>query len=373
MTFESSRRDDYAKAIALPWWGAQLIAWALFCIVSFLSLTLWYGNPRWMHVVHIALQAVTGAFVTWPLARVLRYANKGGVVQRLLAHLFIVAIAAFLWNILRMATFDAMLSAPAIWEDFGGWYFTALLIFGLWAALYYVAKAYSQIAAQRADVEAEKLRRVEAESLSREAQMKMLRYQLNPHFLFNTLNSISALIKTNRLDQSRTMLLQLSHFLRLSLENEGLTDVSLREELETLKLYLDIEKVRYEDRLTTIFKIDDDTFDANIPALILQPLFENALQYAVAGQVKGGTVRLTAMRENGALTLSISDSGRVGIDVADIVTGLKKGVGLHNTEARIKAHFAGRGSVSYDASDLGGLQVTLSFPYSPSPQNGVSP
>jgi len=114
-----------------------------------------------------------------------------------------------------MATFDVMLTAPDIWKDFGGWYFTALLIFGLWATLYYAMQAYTAIAAEREHAEAEQLRRVEAE-------MKMLRYQLNPHFLFNTLNSISALVKTNRSDQARKMISQLSHFLRLSLENEGL-------------------------------------------------------------------------------------------------------------------------------------------------------
>lgn len=372
MKAENLKSEDYAKAIALPWWGVQVIAWALFCILSFLSLTLWYGDPQWMHLVHIALQAVTGALLTWPLARLLRYAGTGGIVRRILAHLLLVGATAFIWNIFRMATFEVMLSAPNIWEDFGGWYFTALLIFGFWAALYYIAKAYSQIAAQRADVEAEKLRRVEAESLSRDAQMKMLRYQLNPHFLFNTLNSISALVKTNRLDQSRKMISQLSHFLRLSLEKEGVTDISLQEELDTLKLYLDIEKVRYGNRLTTVFNVDEDTLDANIPALILQPLFENALQYAVAGQVKGGTLRLTAERRDDALVLSVSDSGRNDVQAAGIVADLKKGVGLQNTESRVKTHYPQRGAVTYGVSDLGGLQVTLKLPYVPILQNDVA-
>ena len=361
MVYSNLKQEDYAKSISLPWWGVQLIAWFLFCVLSFLSLTLWYGSPQWLHVGHIGLQALSGAIVTWPLSLVLPFANRGGVLKRVLLHLIVVGVIAFLWNIFRMATFDAMLNAPDIWKDFGGWYFTALLIFGLWSALYYIMEAYTAIAVGKEQAKEERLRRVEAENLSREAQMKMLRYQLNPHFLFNTLNSISALLKTNRSEQASRMISQLSHFLRLSLENEGLVDVSLAEEIETLQLYLDIEKVRYTDRLTTAFDIDEAILDAQIPALILQPLFENAMQYTIAGQVKGGLIQLKGRLKDGVVNLLIADTGgeQSPINVAD----LKKGVGLQNTEGRIKAHYGELGHVGYAISSLGGLEVTLTFPY----------
>lgn len=316
-----------------------------------------------MHVAHIALQAATGAILTWPLERLLPLANRGGVVRRILAHLVLVGAIAFVWNILRMATFDAMLTAPNIWSDFGGWYFTALLIFGFWAALYYVSLAYTAIAVQRSAAERERLQRLEAESLSKEAQMKMLRYQLNPHFLFNTLNSISALVKTDRSEQARKMITQLSHFLRLSLDNDGVIDVTLAEEIETLKLYLEIEKVRYAERLTTVFDVSPDIMDAKVPALILQPLFENALQYAVAGQINGGSVRLEGKRMEGKVILRVSDTGHEKNKSRDF-KAIEKGVGLANTESRIKTHFAGQGAVGFDRSKLGGLEVTLTFPYS---------
>jgi len=352
----------------LPWWGVQLIAWFLFCVLSFLSLTLWYGDPRWMHVWHIVLQAISGAIVTWPLSLALPYANRGNVVMRVSLHLLTVGIIAFFWNIFRMATFDAMLTAPDIWQDFGGWCFTALLIFGLWAALYYFMEAYTAVAAQREQAEAERLRRIEAESLSRETQMKMLRYQLNPHFLFNTLNSISALVKTKRSDQARKMISQLSHFLRLSLENDGLVDVSLAEEIETLQIYLDIEKVRYADRLAIEIDVDAAILDAQTPALILQPLFENALQYAIAGQVNGGTVRLKGWLDEACVKLAVADTGQKEPGLKELereldIEQIHKGVGLKNIEGRIKAHYGDDGGVSYGMSDLGGLEVTLSFPY----------
>lgn len=326
-----------------------------------------------MHVTHIALQAVSGAVITWPMTYFLPIANRGSVLRRVVLHLLVVGVVAFVWNVFRMATFDAMITATDIWQDFGGWYFTAILIFGFWAALYYVVQAYTAVAAEREHAEVERLRRQEAESLSREAQMKMLRYQLNPHFLFNTLNSISALVKTDRSEQARKMISQLSHFLRLSLESEGLIDVSIAEELKTLELYLDIEKVRYGERLTTEFDIDHNILEAQIPALILQPLFENAMQYAIAGQIKGGTIRLKGQCKENQVTLSISDSGQPNAKGKVDADNLVKGVGLQNIEGRIKAHYGQAGHVRYNASDIGGLEVILSFPYKSTSLKSIAP
>jgi len=359
----SRKTEDYSKSLTLPWWSVQLIAWLLFCVLSFLSLTLWYGNPRWMHVFHIALQAITGALVTYPLSLLLPTANRGGVFRRVVAHLLLVGAIAFIWNIFRMASFDAMITAPDIWQEFGGWYFTALLIFSLWAALYYVTNAYSAIFAERERVEAERIRRIEAESLSRETQMEMLRYQLNPHFLFNTLNSISALVKTQRSDQARTMISQLSHFLRLTLESQGSVEVALSEEIKTLKLYLEIEEVRYGDRLKTIFDVDSSLMDAKVPALILQPLFENSLKYSVAGKIKGGTISLRGRLRGNQATLEVTDTGDEAIDEKTLLSNLHKGVGLQNIERRMQTHFGDRASVCYDVSEASGLKVKLTFPY----------
>ena len=159
------------------------------------------------------------------------------------------------------------------------------------------------------------------------------------------------------------MITQLSHFLRLSLESEGLVNVSLAEEIKTLKLYLDIEKVRYTDRLVTEFDVDKSVLDAEIPALILQPLFENALQYTIAGQMKGGNIRLTGRLIDGFVELSVADSGKTHSDQDVDVAKIKKGVGLQNIEGRIKTHYGESGHVYYAKSDLGGLDVKLSFPY----------
>jgi len=317
-----------------------------------------------MHVVHIGLQAISGAVMTWPLARALPFINRGGVFKRVLLHLLMVGAFAFLWNIFRMETFDRMITAPDIWQDFGGWYFTALLIFGLWSALYYMMQAYTVAALEREQAETERLRRVEAESLSREAQMKMLRYQLNPHFLFNTLNSISALVKTKRSDQARNMISQLSEFMRYTLERDKLVTITLDEELSMIRLYLDLERVRYGERLRTHFEIDPDSLEAGVPSMILQPLFENALKYVIAGTIEGGEIKLSIRRDDVQLYIDLEDTGHPeNRNNPDFISGIQQGIGLQNIAERLKAHYQEAAAMQLDLSDMGGLKVSLRLPY----------
>lgn len=309
-----------------------------------------------MHVAHIALQAVTGIIITWPLSALLPYINRGSVLRRVSLHLCIIGLFAFLWNIFRMASFDLMLTASDIWQDFGGWYFTALLIFGLWAALYYVMQAYSAVAIERAHVESERLRRIEAESLSREAQMKMLRYQLNPHFLFNTLNSVSALVRTNRTREARDMIGQLSNFLRFTLEAPPETLTTLQREFELLEVYLEIESVRYGDRLKVERDIHPETLNHMVPGLILQPLVENALRYAVAGQSAGGAIKLSANYENDRLVLGVGDSG------PGFSTKSREGIGLSNIRQRLNTQYDNAAQMELETSELGGAQINIYLP-----------
>lgn len=277
-------------------------------------------------------------------------------MQRVLSHLFLVGVTALLWNILRMATFDAMITAPDIWQDFGGWYFTALLIFGLWAALYYIMQANSAVTAERSQLSAERVRRIEAESLSRDAQMKMLRYQLNPHFLFNTLNSVSALVKTNRNAQARDMIGQLSNFLRVTLEGAPENLTTLEQELKVLDLYLGLEAVRYGDRLKVVRIIDPQGLPFKVPNFILQPLVENALRFSVAQKRGQGTIELLSKLESGFLTLRVGDSGP---GLGDTLT---EGIGLSNIRKRLAAHYGEKGDFVLGQSHLGGAQVTLRIP-----------
>src|SRR5690606_32395908 len=126
------------------------------------------------------------------------------------------------------------------------------------------------------------------------AQLAMLRYQLNPHFLFNTLNSISTLVLLKQTERANAMLSRLSSFLRYTLANEPTAQVTLEQEVETLKLYLEIEKMRFESRLRTHFTIDETVSKARLPSLLLQPLVENAIKYAVTPQEEGADISVEA-------------------------------------------------------------------------------
>ena len=137
----------------------------------------------------------------------------------------------------------------------------------------------------------------------------MLRYQLNPHFLFNTLNSISTLVLLKQTERANAMLARLSSFLRYTLANEPTAKVTLAQEVETLKLYLEIEKMRFEDRLRPHFRIESETIGARLPSLLLQPLIENAIKYAVTPGENGADIWITAQREGQAVRIEVADNG----------------------------------------------------------------
>ena len=179
----------------------------------------------------------------------------------------------------------------------------------------------------------------------------MLRYQLNPHFLFNTLNSISTLVLLKQTERANAMLARLSSFLRYTLANEPTAKVTLAQEVETLKLYLEIEKMRFEDRLRPHFKIESETIGARLPSLLLQPLIENAIKYAVTPAENGADIWMTAMREGQAVRIEVADNGdgdgrRIGRQPVDrrrtgehsrpTVAGLWRGASVRDQKERAR-------------------------------------
>lgn len=324
-------------AILLPWWLVQLIGWILYCVVTFLSLTLWYGNPQWLHVVQILLEALLGAALTQPLGLGLKYAARGPLALRLITHMGIIATIALIWNVMRMYIFAALFPGANIWEDFGGWYFASFLIFALWSALFYSIRAYSAFTAEQERTLNEKMRRMTAESLSRDAQLQMLRYQINPHFIFNTMNSINALVATDRSKEARKMIDQFSSFLRITLDGDKTLFVTLAEEIDTIKSYLAVEKMRFHERLKLKIDIDDDLADISLPSLILQPIVENAVRHGVEGQRKPVLIKITARSVDERLILTISNNG----PALRHDDKRKEGVGLKNVRSRLDTVYQG--------------------------------
>jgi two-component system, LytTR family, sensor kinase len=193
------------------------------------------------------------------------------------------------------------------------------------------------------------------------AQLEALKMQLHPHFLFNTLHSISALVHRNP-DAADRMIARLGDFLRLTLENSGAQEVSLQKELEFLTCYLEIERVRFQDRLTTSLDVEPSALDTPVPNLILQPIVENALRHGVAQTRGPGRVEISAKRENGSLRIRVWDNGPGLKAITRPDDGLKVGLGLSNTRARLEQLYGASHRFELENAPGGGLLVTLEIP-----------
>ncbi len=198
----------------------------------------------------------------------------------------------------------------------------------------------------------------EIEAGLKHAQLDALKMQLHPHFLFNTLNTISVLMPED-VGVARQVLFKLSDLLRATLKTSD-HEITLRQELELLRLYLEIEQTRFQNRLTVRMNIDPDVLDARAPTLILQPIVENAIKHGIAPRSAPGIVEVSASRNNGAVELRVSDSGSA---MVDIEPGKPAGVGLANVRARLEKLYPGAARFEMKKGELGGMEVILSIPH----------
>jgi sensor histidine kinase YesM len=185
--------------------------------------------------------------------------------------------------------------------------------------------------------------------------------ELNPHFLFNTLNAISALVRRGEHKEAVTMLARLGDLLRVTLERGGEQEIPLEKELEYLARYLDIERVRFRDRLSVETDVAEDSAHALVPTFILQPLVENAVRHGISRSSEGGRIRVSAHRaEDDRLVLTVADTG-VGFSTAP--GRLREGVGLKNTRARLDQLYGARASLAWENPPEGGARVTVTMPF----------
>ncbi len=340
------------------WWAVQCSFWFCLSAITFLTLTVWYATVEWPHVLHTLLQGVLGLLFSWPLYRVLQAIGELRTVARVLAGCAAVAGVALVWTLLRMVTFAWMTGISGLWADFGGWYFGAIFIFLCWAGLHYVVHYYRLLQAEQHKVLEASARSLRAEALAKEAQLKMLRYQLNPHFLFNTLNAVSALVRLGDTEASQETISRLGALLRHSLDADPLEPVPLATELEMLGLYLDIEKTRFGERLQIDLDIDERARRVLVPGFFLQPLAENSIKHAIAASEAGGRLGIRARVSAGSLHVEVTDSGP-GMDAAEVGNG--RGVGLKNTRERLEALFPGRHRLEFGRPE-DPFAVRMSFP-----------
>jgi len=194
------------------------------------------------------------------------------------------------------------------------------------------------------------------------SRLNALKMQLQPHFLFNTLNAIVVLIRQGNTRAAEEMLSRLSDLLRAILDHAEAQEISLRRELDCLKLYLEIEKVRFGDRLSTGFRIDSDTLDAAVPHMSLQPLVENAVRHGICRRVAPGTIDVSARRVDGHLQIRIADDGP-GPAATGGAASNPAGIGLSNTRARLRQLYGEAAVLRFEEGHPCGAVVTVEIPF----------
>jgi two-component system, LytTR family, sensor kinase len=269
------------------------------------------------------------------------------------------AIYLILGWVLHVTVFRQQASIPELYSFL--FFFnlpTGFMSYGTILLVSYVVDYYNRY--QQEELKAERLKAelARAELQVTEAQLQALKMQLQPHFLFNTLNSISSLLEEDP-HAADEMLARLGDFLRLTLQNSGAQEVTLQEEIEFLRCYLEIEKVRFQDRLTVDLRIDRDALDALVPNLILQPIVENAIRHGIVSQIAPGQIEVRASRCDGSLEMRVIDNGP-GLAASG---KLREGVGLANTRARLKQLYGDSFILELRDAPDGGSQALVRIPF----------
>jgi two-component system, LytTR family, sensor kinase len=234
------------------------------------------------------------------------------------------------------------------------WYLD-LYLFVAWACLHYMVRYFVSLQRQRQAT-------LRAVALAQEAKLEVLRYQLNPHFLFNTLNAISTLVLQKKTELAEETIDRLSTFLRHTLASDPKAQVTLAQELEAIELYLQIQQVRFGKRMSHEFRITPEARKGCVPSLILQPIVENAVKYAVTPQQEGGRVEIHAWQDGGQLIIEVRDTGP-GVADPQAVAIQGTGVGLANCRARLREFYGAAAVMTLGNCEPHGLCVRMVIPY----------
>jgi signal transduction histidine kinase len=351
-----------ARSAGTLFWWLQTGGWGGVFLVNYFS-ALANGKPAEYWTVLLAV-AVAGFLGTLGLRYLLRACGDRPPARvALLMIVPVLLIAAAMGLTYKLVTDLEWCRQCLPFTGFGffNYVISQLYVVGGWASLYVVMTTWRKL---RMQTEAA----LAATAMAHQAQLKMLRYQLNPHFLFNTLNAISTLVLDRDNATANRMVQGLSAFLRHSLDADPMQRVTLKQELDAIGLYLDIEKTRFAERLRVNVAIEPACWPALLPSLLLQPLVENAIKYAVAKRVEGGTIGLHASREGDRLQLAVVDDGpgwpaldEGGVPPDNASRGNR--VGLANTRDRLRVLYGAQQSFVVRNREEGGFAVTMTLPF----------
>ena len=345
--------DDLRRNRNLLFWALHTLGWSAYLITQYLGALLYEKPTSYIKVVFAA--AAGGFVLSAPLRYLYRWLWKQRPAVIVPSVLLAGWVTALCWRVIINSSYMHWVESEKMADE--PWYgifvgtLSSTYLLLCWSGLYFGIKYYETLQSQRESV-------LRASALAQEAQVKMLRYQLNPHFLFNTLNAISTLILDGQGKVANQAVGRLSDFLRYTLDQDPMKKVTLRHELDALNLYLGIEQLRFGDRLRLEFDIDERVTSALVPSLILQPLVENALKYAVAPREEGGRLRIEAREVDGRLRLVVQDDGP-GLPVG-VELGAGRGVGFRNTRERLAVLYGEQQQIAVRFSRPGlRLEITL--------------
>lgn len=320
-------------------------SWLLPFVVAFVSWLPWaLATP---FIVELARR--------WPIVR-------GSLLKAAVAHVLafaFVSTAAAVWSGMLRVVFNPWHRSPS--PVFANtWYvsltdqiLTFVIAYALIATITYVVDSRRNI--ERQVAETARLN----EELS-QAQLAALRRQMDPHFMFNTLNSIVGLVRDRRNDEAVSMIVGLSEFMRRASEDSHRTQVTLTEEIEYLQRYLDIQKMRFGDRLRVAMDVPTELRDAQVPNLLLQPLVENAIKHGVSKRVAGGEIRVAGVRHDDTLRLTVYNDGPW---VQEDREATSAGVGLGNLRTRLQILHGDRSELLWKPVGTGGVEVIVTLPF----------
>lgn len=336
-------------------WALNIAGWTGYTLAAWLG-ALAHEKPESYFAVIVAT-AVSGLIATIPMRWLYARLWVRSPLMLAVGALVTCYVIALAWKLLQnVLYYDWVKNSwqPEHLMDYVGGVMGSFYILLCWSGLYFGIKYYQQLQDQTEQT-------LKATSAAHKAQLKMLRYQLNPHFLFNTLNAISTLILDGANDTANRAVSRLSDFLRYTLDNDPMSRVTLGSELSALDLYLEIEKVRFGDRLVIEKTIETKAQNALLPSLILQPLIENAIKYAISPSEEGGTLKIAARVQHETLVIQLSDTG------PGLGNGDKKqkssGVGLKNTRERLQHLYGDKQAFTLAPNEPTGLTITINIPY----------
>jgi hypothetical protein len=316
-------------------WLLHAAGWIGYSSAHYLGAWLYEKPVGYLTV--IALAGLSGFLVTMPMRYIYRVLWTKDPRAILVGIALTSYSCALVWRVIVNVCYVRFMPEEdwkmTHWYEYFSGAVSGSYLMLCWSGLYFGIKYYESLQLQREAT-------LRSATLAQEAQLRMLRYQLNPHFLFNTLNAISTLILDSENRTANQAVTRLSDFLRYTLDQDPMKKVTVRQELDALNMYLSTERLRFGERMRIEYAIEEPALEALVPSLLLQPLIENAVKYAISPREEGGAIRVEGRVRGAMLELVVSDDGPGAKTGAALIEG--RGVGLRNTRERLQVLYGDR-------------------------------